>query len=440
MPDFDLIIRAEKDIGISDGNFVAIEKNLRGSAHEELDANSLVLFPGVIDAHVHFNEPGRADWEGWETGSRACAVGGTTTVFEMPLNAHPPTIDGESFDLKVAAAKRSSFVDFGLWGGLVPGNLRELETLRDRGVIGLKAFMCNSGIGDFSAVDLKTLREGMKIAADLNLLVGVHAESEELTARLTRRKLEEGKSAISDYLESRPVGAEVEAILQAIELAKETRCRLHIVHVSSGTALAAIKRAKSEGVDVSCESCPHYLTLTEEDLIHLGAVAKCAPPLRSGHEREDLWQNLEAVSTIGSDHSPSPPEMKQHANFFQVWGGISGCQHLLPLLFDAARQKPARLNDQRIAELTGSQVASRFGIRRKGEIAVGKDADLTLVDPNQTTTVTAGSLEYRHRQTPYLGRNLRGRVIRSILRGKSVFNDGKVVERPGGDLVRPELS
>src|SRR5438132_8519203 len=197
MPDFDVIVRAQKDdLGISDGKFSAIASNLRGTAREEIDATKLSIFPGVIDAHVHFNEPGRTDWEGFETGSRAAAAGGSTTVVEMPLNAHPPTIDGPSFDAKRAAAEKSSLVDFGLWGGLVPGNLNELQTLRDRGVVGLKAFMCHSGIDDFLHVDLPTLREGMQRAAELDLLVAVHAESEEMTQRLTEEKLAAGKTTM----------------------------------------------------------------------------------------------------------------------------------------------------------------------------------------------------------------------------------------------------
>src|SRR4051794_14782303 len=206
MSNFDLLIRGpDHDIGIVDGKFAAIGTNLGGSAKEELDATKLSIFPGVIDSHVHFNEPGRTDWEGWQTGSSAAAAGGTTTVFEMPLNAHPPTIDGPSFDAKLVAAEKASFVDFGLWGGLVPGNIDQLETLRDRGVVGLKAFMCNSGIDDFPYVTTSILQEGMKRAAELGLLVAVHAESEERTARLTQEKVAAGKTGVADFLQSRPV-------------------------------------------------------------------------------------------------------------------------------------------------------------------------------------------------------------------------------------------
>ncbi len=288
----------------------------------------------MIDAHVHFNQPGRTDWEGFTTGSRAAAAGGTTTVFEMPLNAQPPTIDGWSFDLKRAAAETDSFVDFALWGGLIPGNVDQLETLRDRGVIGLKAFMCDSGIDDFPAVNEMELRAGMQRAAELGLIVAVHAESQQMTQRLTQERIAAGKTSVRDYLDSRPVEAELEAIRQATDLAGETGCRLHVVHVSCGRGIEVIAQARARGVDVSCETCPHYLLLSEEDMERLGAVAKCAPPLRAPNEQKDLRTLLHEITTIGSDHSPAPWSMKERANFFDVWGGISSCQHLLSLLLE----------------------------------------------------------------------------------------------------------
>ena len=360
MNDFDLLVRSEQDIGISEGKIVALGKELSGSAKSEIDARDLTIFPGVIDAHVHFNEPGRTDWEGFASGSRAAAAGGTTTVFEMPLNAHPPTTNRKNFELKRAAAEASSLVDFGLWGGLVPGNLSDLEALRDCGVVGLKAFMCNSGIGDFESVDAKTLRAGMKRAAALDLLVAVHAESEEMTSALTGAARAAGKKEVRDYLESRPIAAELEAIRVAIDLAAETGCRLHIVHVSCGSGVALVADARSRGIDVTCETCPHYLVLTERDMEQLGAVAKCAPPLRSSDDQRQLRDRLSDITTIGSDHSPSPPEMKQRDNFFDVWGGISGCQHLLPLLLGAG------VPQEEIRRLTSGDVASRFRVRAKG--------------------------------------------------------------------------
>jgi allantoinase len=431
MSDFDLLVRGEQDIGVSEGKIVALAGNLSGSAKLEINAHDLAIFPGVIDAHVHFNEPGRTDWEGFATGSRAAAASGTTTVFEMPLNAHPPTTNRENFELKRAAAEASSLVDFGLWGGLVPGNLSDLEALRDCGVVGLKAFMCNSGIGDFESVDAKILRSGMKRAAALDLLVAVHAESEEMTSTLTGAARAAGKKGVRDYLESRPVAAELEAIGVAIDLAAETGCRLHIVHVSCGSGVRLVADARARGIDVTCETCPHYLVLTERDMEQLGAVAKCAPPLRSSADQRQLRNRLRDITTIGSDHSPSPPEMKRSDNFFDVWGGISGCQHLLALLIDAEVPR------QEIRRLTSGDVASRFRVPAKGAIAVGKDADFTLVDLKAREVVAAESLHYRHQQSPYVGRSLQSRVRRTFLRGQTIFENGKFAAPPKGRFVRP---
>jgi allantoinase len=431
MSDFDLLVRGEQDIGISEGKFVALGKNLSGSAREEIDATRLAVFPGVIDAHVHFNEPGRTHWEGFASGSRAAAAGGTTTVFEMPLNAQPPTVDGWSFDLKRAAAEMDSFVDFALWGGMIPGNADQFEILRDRGVIGLKAFMCESGIDDFPSVNEQELRAGMRRAAELGLIVAVHAESQEITQRLMQERIAAGKNSVRDYLESRPVEAELAAIRQVLDLAGDTGCRLHIVHVSSGRGIELVAQARARGMDVSCETCPHYLLLTDEDMERLGAVAKCAPPLRSPNEQKDLHSRLHQVTTIGSDHSPSPWSMKERVNFFEVWGGISSCQHLLSLLLNASISPPE------VIRLTSRSVAQRFGLAQKDGIEIGKDADFALVDAKSEELVSSNNLHYRHRHTPYLGRRLRGRIVRTVLRGQTIFHNGKVIAKPCGQFVRP---
>jgi allantoinase len=433
MSDFDLLVRSAQDIGISDGKIVALGSNLAGSARSEIDASALRIFPGVIDAHVHFNEPGRTNWEGFATGSRAAAAGGTTTVFDMPLNAHPPTTNRESFELKRAAAEQNSLVDFGLWGGLVPGNRGDFEDLRDCGVVGLKAFMCNSGIADFESVNAATLRFGMKRAAELDLLVAVHAESDEMTSALTGAARAAARTGVRDYLATRPVSAEMDAISRAIDLAAETGCRLHIVHVSCGSGVALVAAARAKGIDVTCETCPHYLVLSDDDMERLGAVAKCAPPLRSLADQQQLRTRVGEISTIGSDHSPSPPELKESDDFFDVWGGISGCQHLLPLLL-----LDADIPESEVRRLTSVDVATRFRLRSKGGIAIGNHADFTLVDLDSEEIIANDALYYRHRQSPYVGRKLRARVRQTFLRGQMIFDNGRFAVRPFGRFVRPE--
>jgi allantoinase len=278
----------------------------------------------------------------------------------------------------------------------------------------------------------------MKCAAQLGKLVAVHAESDAITARLAAKALAEDKISIRDYLDSRPIHAELEAIHRAIEMSRETKCALHIVHVSSGAGVALIASAQGQGVDVTCETCPHYLVLTADDMEKLGAIAKCAPPLRPKSAQDVLWRYLENgyVKTIGSDHSPSPPEMKRNYNFFKVWGGISSVQHTLPLLITEGHLNRG-LALQTIGDLLSANVASRFNIPNKGKIAVGYDADFALVDLNQTFTVTKEELLYRHPQSPYVGRALTGRVVQTILRGKTIYKDGQIVSPPIGRLIKP---
>jgi allantoinase len=427
------------DVAIADGRVVAIGPELAGAAAEEIDASGCHVLPGLVDPHVHFNDPGRDDWEGVATGSAALAAGGGTLFVDMPLNASPPTLDARSFDLKLAATQGVSRTDFAFWGGLVPGNVGRLPELAERGVAGFKAFMCSSGIDDFPAADDATLWRGMQVAADLGLPVLVHAENEAITATLAREAVAAGRTGVGDYLASRPVIAEIEAIQRAICLAAETRCRLHIVHVSSGAGVMAVVEARARHVDVTCETCPHYLVLGAEDAERLGAVAKCAPPLRPADVREELWDDVLGglVDFIASDHSPAPVSMKRSASFFDVWGGISGCQVTLGLLLEEAYARRG-MPLQRVAWLTSGGAARRFGFAGRGRVEEGARADLAIIDVGRAAPLAADDLLDRHRLSPYLGCMLRGRVVRTLVGGHTVCRDGKIVGPPVGRLVRPE--
>jgi allantoinase len=427
------------DIGVADGRIAAIGLDLEGSAREEIACDGLTIFPGVIDAHLHFNEPGRTEWEGFATGSRALAAGGATACIEMPLNAHPPTLDAESFDLKRAAAEASSVVDFALWGGLVPGNIEQMDELAARGVAGFKAFMSASGIDDFSASDDLTLYEGMARATKLDRIVAVHAENDAITRALAERALAEGRTGVRDYLASRPIIAELEAISRAILFAEETNCALHIVHVSTGRGVALVAEARARGVNVSCETCPHYLVFIEEDVETIGALAKCAPPIRSEKEREALWVQLAdgTLPMVASDHSPAPVSMKTGADFFRIWGGISGCQSLLSLLITHGHFE-RNLSLETIVRATAEYPAMRLRLPNKGRIAVGTDADLAIVALHDEMILQSADLFYRHQHSPYVGRMLRGRVARTLLRGMTIYRDGQIVSDPIGRLITPE--
>jgi allantoinase len=429
---------ARLDVGIVDGSIAAVEADVGGSAREELDARGLLVLPGCVDVHVHFNDPGRADWEGFVSGSDAATAGGTTCVVDMPLNASPPTVDAESFRLKLVAAEGASRVDFAFWGGLVPSNLGELPALAALGVVGFKAFMCPSGIHDFAAADDATLREGMARAAELGLPVAVHAESAKLTVRLAAEAASEGRRGWRDYARSRPVEAELEAIARALSLAEETGCSLHVVHVSSARGVRLVAEARARGVDATCETCPHYLLLDEDDLAELGAVAKCAPPLRAREEVEALWDEVgnDAVELIASDHSPAPASLKTGADAFAVWGGISGCQSLLAATLTEGLARGFELT--RLVELLSVRPAERFGLTGKGRIEPGFDADLALVDLGEEKVLSDADLRYRHRHSPFVGRRLRGVVVRTLVRGDTVWQDGEAIGAPAGRLVRPE--
>ena len=427
------------DIAVADGRIAEVAPEITGTATETIDATGCHVLPGVVDPHVHFNDPGRADWEGFETGSTAFAAGGGTLFVDMPLNASPPTLDAASFDAKLAADRGAARTDFALYGGLVPGNVHRLPELAERGVAGFKAFMSGSGIDDFHAADDATLWQGMKVAGELGLPVLVHAENDSITAALAREAVAAGHTGIRDYLASRPVIAEVEAIGRAITLAADAGCPLHIVHVSSGAGVAVVAEARARGVDVTCETCPHYLVLTDDDVERIGAAAKCAPPFRSQAVQAELWQRVLAgeIQFVASDHSPAPASMKQSTNFFEVWGGIAGVQATLGLVLEEGHgQRGLPLAD--VVRLTSRGAVERFRLGDRGRIEPGCVADLAIVDLGHAAPLAASDLHDRHRLSPYVGRTLRGRVRRTLVRGRTVFVDGTLVGPAIGELVRPE--
>ena len=426
----------QADVAIEGGFIRAVEPEVPGG-QEEIDARGLFVFPGLIDVHVHFNEPGHTEWEGAATGSRALAAGGGTLFFDMPLNSIPCTVNAREFDLKRSALEASSVTDFALWGGLVPGNVQEMEALAERGVVGFKAFLCHSGLDEFPRVDDLTLWEGLREAARLGLPVAVHAENHELNAALSRRMIEQGRQGIRDFLESRPVLAELEAIQRATLLAGEAGARLHVIHISSGRGVLLAAEARQRGVDVSTETCPHYLFFTGEDVERLGAVAKCAPPVRDRKEQDNLWAELLGgnVDVIASDHSPSSPDRKA-GEFWRAWGGIAGVQSTLAVLLDQGYHRRG-LPLERIASLVAAEPARRFRIADRGRIVAGACADLVLVDLSATFTLKPQDLLQRHALSPYLGASFRGAVKRTIRRGETIFAEGKITAKGGGKLVRP---
>ncbi|SHG25492.1 allantoinase [Kaistia soli DSM 19436] len=442
---FDLVIRnarvvtAEHDftggVGVSGGRIASVfEGESAALASETIDAGGRVLMPGLVDAHVHFSEPGRGHWEGFETGSRAAAAGGITTFVEMPLNAHPPTVNAEALRLKQQAAA-TSIVDYALWGGLVDDNLSDLADLQAGGVVGFKAFMCTAS--DFPRVDARLMRAGMGAIATFGSFLAVHAEDEAMTDRLTATLRAAGRTDRAAWGEARPIDAELAAIDQAVAIAEETGARLHIVHVSSAAGIDRISAAKARGLAVTAETCPHYLFFDERDLERIGPLAKCAPPLRAPAEREALWERVlaGAVDVIASDHSPCliADKTAGDADIFKAWGGISGLQSTLPVLLTEGSKRGLALSD--IVRMTATNPARLFGLSpRKGSLAIGADADLVLVDPDAEFTLAEEDLFYRNRHSAYVGAALRGRIERTISRGETVFAAGAVTAAAGRGL------
>lgn len=430
-----------RDILIRDGKVAGLVEPGASSADTEIDAAGLIALPGIIDAHVHFNDPGRTEWEGWRHGSRAAAAGGVTTVIDMPLNSLPPVIDGAAFDRKRAAGERASIVDFALWGGLVGTAAAPLRELASRGAVGVKAFLCDSGVPEFPAIADDDLVAAMGAAASAGLLVALHAEDDGLVREATARVTASGRTDAGAWLASRPPLAEIRAVARACAAAKETGARVHIVHLSAADALGAIGVARAEGTDISVETCAHYLVFDEADVLVQGPLLKCAPPIRERANRDALWDAVSGgrIDLIASDHSPCTAEakMRGQADIFAAWGGVAGVQSLLPAVFTETVHRARGIPDPRavagfIAWRLAAMPADRFGLApRKGRIASGSDADIVLFDPAREWTLEPSAVQTRSGLTPYAGRRFTGAVVRTIVRGTTVYLEGEFPASPG---------
>lgn len=399
------------------------------------DVGRRVVLPGLVDTHVHINEPGRTDWEGFATATRAAAGGGITTLVDMPLNSSPVTTTPAALQRKRAAAEGQLWVDCGFYGGLVPENRAQIESLIAAGVLGLKAFLCPSGIDEFSHVTADDLRVAMPVIAGSGLPLLIHAE---LVSPLSADPATADGRSYRAYLASRPRAWEHTAIELMIRLVSETRCRVHIVHLSAADALPLLVEARAAGLPLTVETCPHYLFFAAEEIPDGDPRFKCAPPIREAGNRERLWDGLRAgwIDTIGSDHSPAPPELKELAtgDLRRAWGGIASLQLALPAIWTQARRRGIPLAD--LTKPLSRRPAELVGLAgRKGVIASGFDADLVVFDPEASFTVEPAKLLHRHKITPYAGQTLRGTIETTILRGRRIYESGQVVDAPIGQVI-----
>ncbi|KAB1656778.1 allantoinase AllB [Pseudoclavibacter chungangensis] len=438
---YDLVIRGARvlttsgirprEVGVRDGVVVALQplgNGLEGDEIVEL-ADDETLIPGLVDTHVHVNEPGRTEWEGFASATRAAAAGGVTTIVDMPLNSIPPTIDVAALEVKRDVACDQAHVDIGFWGGAVPGNTGELRALHDDGVFGFKCFLLHSGVDEFPPLDADEMETDMRELASFDSVMLVHAED---SRAIDRAPSPEGDD-YGKFLASRPRGAENIAIAEVIERARWTGARAHVLHLSSSDALAMIRSAKRDGVHLTVETCPHYLTLTAEEIPVGGTQYKCCPPIREAGNRELLWQGLEdgTIDFIVSDHSPSTLDLKDldNGDFAVAWGGVSSLQLGLSLIWTEARHRGIDL--ETVVSWMSDRPARFAGLTRKGRISLGFDADFSVFAADDAYLVDVTKLHHKNPITPYAGRALAGVVRRTYLRGQLV--DGRT---PQGRLLR----
>lgn len=410
------------------------------SAVIEVGEESVVM-PGLVDTHVHVNEPGRTDWEGFHTATRAAAAGGVTTLVDMPLNSIPPTTTLEGFRRKLEAAREQCHVDVAFWGGVVPDNRAELPGLYEAGVVGFKCFLVPSGVEEFPHVTESELRPAMRLLAEMDALLIVHAELpgpiDEATERETALQ-ESDPREFSTFLRTRPREAEDEAVALVIRLSRETGARAHIVHHSSASSLDMLREARREGTRITAETCPHYLFFAAEDVPEGATEFKCCPPIRERENREKLWAALEdgTIDMIVSDHSPAPPGMKclETGDFLAAWGGISSLQLRLPIVWTLLKRRGLSLD--RLSEWTARAPAGLVGLQKgKGAIEAGRDADFVIWNPDASFTVEPSMIHHRHKLTPYMGEKLYGVVEATYLRGRKIYERGTFADAPHGRLI-----
>lgn len=422
--------------------FVLIENGIIADVLEELpqdlhceitDVKDHVLMPGVIDPHVHINEPGRTQWEGFDTATRAAIAGGITTLVDMPLNSSPVTTSVEAFEQKLAATRDKLHTQVGFWGGIVPGNTLEMEGLIHKGVLGFKAFLTHSGIDEFPNVTEADLRKAMPIIAKYNLPLLVHCELSD-----DQHPCKGNPKVYRNYLATRPPAWEDEAIAQMIHLCEETNCRVHIVHLSSAQSIAQIQQARQKGLPLTVETAQHYLYFNAESIPDGQTQFKCAPPIRGKANNEQLWQALKdgIIDFVATDHSPATPDLKalESGNFMKAWGGIASLQFALPVLWSAAQKRNCTLAD--MARWLSENPAKLIGKEKsKGKIARGFDADLVIWDPEKRFTVKADGIYHKHAVTPYLNETLTGVVELVFLGGEQVYDHLDFMKRNRGKLI-----
>ena len=416
-------------------------------SHSELiEANEdSIVMAGLVDTHVHVNEPGRTEWEGFETATRAAAAGGVTTIVDMPLNCIPATTSLDSLTAKLAVARGRLSCDVAFWGGVVPRNTDELSKLWNAGVVGFKCFLVHSGVEEFPNVSETDLREAMPELARLGATLIVHAELPgpiELAGCQSSTSTTGDDRSYGSFLRSRPRAAENEAVALMIQLNRETGCRVHIVHHSSADALDMLRAAKASGAPITAETCPHYLHFAAEDIPDGATEFKCCPPIRERENREKLWEALRdgAIDMVVSDHSPCPPAMKLPAqgDFKKAWGGISSLQFRLPVMWTEARKRGLTINQ--LAEWCCRAPARLVGLKgRKGSLAIGCDADIVIWNPNAEFRVGSSLIHHRHKLTPYEGEVMQGKVEKTFLRGQMVYDDGEFSAPKGSLLLRHSL-